>query len=239
VTDGVALYLRVSTEDQDLAGQERELRAYASRRGWTIACVYAEKTSASGRVERTEYEALLREATSSARGWRRVLVWSLDRWSREPSFVRTVGSIEQLEKAGILFHSFREPQLDSGEDGAPNLARDILRGILPTLAAFEAMRRSDRTKVAMEELRSGRRPTRSGLPVGRPRRVTPELEARIRELRWVKKLPWKEIAQAVRLPAGTCSKVPKTPPSEIPLSEKGVARIREPDGASVGLREGT
>jgi len=46
----VALYLRVSTEDQDLAGQERDLRTEAERRGWTVAAAYSEKVSGTGKV---------------------------------------------------------------------------------------------------------------------------------------------------------------------------------------------
>jgi DNA invertase Pin-like site-specific DNA recombinase len=227
VSELVAIYLRVSTEDQDLSGQERDLWAYAERRGWTVGPVYKEKISGTGKVERKAFDQLNSDAEAPNRGWSRVLVWALDRWSREPSFVRAVGSIEALEKLGIRFHSFKEPQLDSGEDESPNLGRDLLRGILPTIAAFEAMRRSDRTRVAMREIKSGRRRTRSGRPPGRPRRLTPELAARIRELRWERKLTWKEVAQHVHLPAGTCSKVQRTPSEETPRSEKGQSGFGE------------
>jgi DNA invertase Pin-like site-specific DNA recombinase len=203
---GVALYLRVSTEDQDLAGQERELRTYAASRGWAVTATYAEKVSASGRVERAAFEELRSAALkleAPLRPFDRVLVWSLDRWSREPSFVRAIGSIEELERLGVSWHSFREPTLDSSEDGSANLARDILRGILPTIAAFEARRRSERTSVAMRELREGRRKTRSGNPVGRPRRLE---EATIRRVVAGRKAgePYSRLAQQVGLPIGTC-----------------------------------
>ena len=42
---GCALYLRVSSEEQDLTGQERDLRAEAARRGWAVVAVYAEKVT--------------------------------------------------------------------------------------------------------------------------------------------------------------------------------------------------
>lgn len=202
MTEGVALYLRVSTEQQDLRGQEYDLRTYAARRGWKIACVYAEKTSASGRVERAAHEALLLEAQSSVRGWRRVLVWSLDRWSRDPSFVRAIGSIEQLEALGIWFHSFKEPMLDSSDDPATRLGRDLIRGILPTLASFEARRRSERTAVAMRELKEGRRKTRSGRPNGRPRRISAEQVTEAIKLRKAG-TAWAEVAKRVGLKAET------------------------------------
>lgn len=218
MADGVVLYLRVSTEDQDLEGQERELRAYASTRNWTVIGTYSEKTTASGRVEREQFEQLLRDAAQPERGWRRVLVWALDRWSRDSSFVRAVGSIEQLEAGGILFHSFKEPGLDSTAEGELRLARDLLRAFLPTIASFESRRRAERTQLAMDEIRSGRRRTRTGRPPGRPRRLTPEVVAAIVQARdqlvqvhgQLRHPLWKDIAIRLRIPAGTCRKAYST-----------------------------
>jgi DNA invertase Pin-like site-specific DNA recombinase len=168
-----------------------------------VAAIYREKVTATGRVERTEYECLLEDSRLTERPFDRVLVWSLDRWSREPSFVRAVGSIEGLEELGVRFHSLREPTLDSSDDGSPSMARDLLRAVLPVVASFESRRKSERTRVAMREIREGRRPTRSDRPVGRPRRVTPEIVAKVTELR-ATRLPWKEVARHVGLPAETC-----------------------------------
>jgi DNA invertase Pin-like site-specific DNA recombinase len=202
----VALYLRVSTEDQDLAGQRRELEAEAARQGWTVVAVYEEKVSGTGKVVRTEYERLLKDAARPDRPWTHLLVWSLDRWSREERFSRAVATIEDLEAVGVRFHSLREPNLDSSEDGTPNMGRDLLRAILPVIASFESRRRSERTRVAMREIKAGRRKTKSGKPPGRPRRVTPEKEAKIVKLR-KQGLKWREVAPRVGLPAGTCAAV--------------------------------
>ncbi|MFZ0699706.1 MAG: recombinase family protein [Thermoplasmata archaeon] len=199
----VALYLRVSSEEQDLAGQERDLRAEAERRGWSGVSVYAEKATGTGRVERDEYERLRRDARQPDRPFDRVLVWSLDRWSREPSFVRAVGSIEELEALGVRFHSLREPMLDSSEDGSQSMGRDLLRAILPVVSSFESRRKSERVRVAMRELREGRRKTRSGRPVGRPRRMTPEIAERARQLR-EEGFAWADVARRVGLPGETC-----------------------------------
>jgi DNA invertase Pin-like site-specific DNA recombinase len=209
--NGVVLYLRVSTEDQDLAGQKAELLAYAAARGWTVVGTYEEKTSASGRVAREQFEKLLKDAKVPDRGWRRVLVWALDRWSRDPSFVKAVGSIEQLEALGVLFHSFKEPWIDSSSTGEVSFSRDLMRAVLPTLAAFEARRRSERTHLAMNEIKSGKRRTRTGRPPGRPRKVTPEIQELIVRLRNATPRPkWREIAVRLRLPAGTCKKAYST-----------------------------
>ena len=199
----VALYVRVSTEDQDLEGQERDLRAYATSRAWVVVEVYREKLSATGKVDRPAYERLLRDASNSERSWGHVLVWSLDRWSRSTRFTDAVRSIEDVEARGVKFHSYREPMIDSSEDGSPNMGRDLLRAILPVIATFESRRRAERVSLAMRELKEGRRTTRSGKPWHRPIRVTPEKLEALLKLRAQGK-PWATVAQAVGLPANTC-----------------------------------
>jgi DNA invertase Pin-like site-specific DNA recombinase len=207
-TGRVALYLRVSTEDQDLAGQERDLRTHAESLCWTIVTVYREKVSGTGRVERAEYDRLLRDAARPERGWDTLLVWSLDRFSREERFDRAVGSVLDMEKGGVRFASFKEPYLSTPDpqDATAGFARNLLLSVTASVAAFESRRKSDRVRVAMREIREGKRRTRSGRPPGRPRRVTAEKAARVLELR-TQGLKWREVAGRVGLPAGTCASV--------------------------------
>lgn len=202
-TNKTALYLRVSTEDQDLAGQERELRVYAASHHWEIVAVYAEKASATGKVERAAYQGVQEAARKPDRPWDHLLVWSLDRWSREERFSKAVLAIEDLENVGVKFHSFKEPMIDSSEDGGPNMGRDILRAILPVIAAFESRRRAERVRVAMKQLKEGFRKTRSGLPVGRPRKLTSEKARKILELRRQGE-GWGLVAQHMNLSMDTC-----------------------------------
>jgi DNA invertase Pin-like site-specific DNA recombinase len=203
VSASCVLYVRVSTVDQDLAGQERELRAEAVRRGWTVHDVLRDKATATGRIQRASYEQLLKDAADAGRPWHHLLCWALDRFSREATFTKATQTILDLEKLGVQFHSLKEPMLDTPDDGKPNLGRDVLLALLPVIASFESTRRAERVRVAMSEIRAGRRATRSGRPVGRPRRVTPELVERAETLRR-RGLPWREVAQRVGLPAGTC-----------------------------------
>jgi DNA invertase Pin-like site-specific DNA recombinase len=201
-----AHYLRVSSEDQNLAGQERDLRAEAVRRGWSVVETFREKVSGTGKVERVEYERLIRDAAAPGRKWKHLLVWALDRFSREATFTRATQAVLDLEKLGVMFHSLKEPALDTPEDGRPDLGREVLLALLPVIAAFESKRRSERVRVAMREIKEGRRRTRSGRPPGRPRRVTPELLERIRVLREERHLPWSQIAVILHVPAGSCRK---------------------------------
>jgi len=84
------LYARVSTNDQQtLAMQNRAMREYVERRGWTIALQIREV--GSGAAKREAREKLLEAARR--REIDLVLVWRLDRWGRSVT-----------ESAG---HSFR------------------------------------------------------------------------------------------------------------------------------------
>ena len=68
----VGLYARVSTEDQNtLAMQNRAMREYAARRGWTVVMQVREVNS--GAVRREAREKLLEAARS--REIDGVLVW--------------------------------------------------------------------------------------------------------------------------------------------------------------------
>jgi DNA invertase Pin-like site-specific DNA recombinase len=199
----VVLYLRVSTPDQDLAGQARDLEEYATRRGWKIAARYQEKVSGTGTIERTEYARLLRDAAAADRAWKHVLVWSLDRWSRAERFTEALESMWELEHFGVAFHSLREPALDTPPDGKPELGRDVLRALLPLMASYESKRISERVLVAMREIRQGHRMTRSGRPVGRPVRLTPDKLREIARLRQ-EGTTWATVAVQVGLPKETC-----------------------------------
>ena len=201
-----AIYARVSTEDQSLDGQLRELRAEADRRGWEVVETYAEKVSGTGKIERREYDRLLADANLQGRSWDHLLVWALDRFSREATFTRATQAVLDLEKLGIRFHSLKEPNLDTPEDGRPNLGRDVLLALLPVIAAFESKRRSERVRVAMREIKEGRKGTRSGRKPGRQPRITQEQAVTIVQLR-NDGVPYSAIAQRVRLPVGTCRMV--------------------------------
>lgn len=230
MTDRCCTYLRVSSEEQDLEGQRRELREYAERRGWLVSGEYAEKVSGTGKVQRAEYERLIRDAKAPDRPWSHLLVWALDRFSREATFTRATQAVLDLEKLGVSFHSLKESTLDTPEDGKPNLGRDVLLALLPVIASFESKRRSERVRVAMREIKEGRRRTRSGRPPGRPRRITVEIAERIRGLR-ERGLQWKVIAQHVGLPAGTCRKVRVGPAAQNSVGSKGSDDGRTPLGA--------
>ena len=60
-----AIYLRVSTQDQNTSNQEHELRQAAERAGWQVVRVYKDHgiSGAKGRNGRPAFDALCRDAT--------------------------------------------------------------------------------------------------------------------------------------------------------------------------------
>src|SRR5258705_3891234 len=90
------LYARVSTNDQQtLAMQNRAMREYAARRGWTIALQVREVNS--GAAKREAREKLLEAARR--REIDVVLVWRLGRWGR--SVTELLANFKELEHFGV------------------------------------------------------------------------------------------------------------------------------------------
>ncbi len=75
-----ALYVRVSTREQTTKNQELELRRWADRLGFEVVCVYSE-TASGARSDRVALAAVL--AAAHRREFDVLLIWSLDRLSRE------------------------------------------------------------------------------------------------------------------------------------------------------------
>jgi DNA invertase Pin-like site-specific DNA recombinase len=94
-----AIYLRVSTQEQTVANQERELREIASRTGCEIVKVYRDHgiSGAKGRDKRPGFDALHRAATK--REFDVVMAWSVDRLGR--SLQDLVGFLGELHALGI------------------------------------------------------------------------------------------------------------------------------------------
>src|SRR4051812_17597319 len=97
------LYARVSTSDQQtLAMQNRAMREYAARRGWTIALQVREVNS--GAAKRQARKTLM--VAARRREIDVVLVWRLDRWGR--SVADLLATLQELEHLGVGFVSLTE-----------------------------------------------------------------------------------------------------------------------------------
>ena len=147
----VGLYARVSTEDQNtLAMQNRAMREYAARRGWTVVMQVREVNS--GAVRRQAREKLLEAARR--REIDGVLVWRLDRWGR--SVTDLLATLQELDHLGVGFVSLTEA-LDLTTPAGRAMA-----AMLAVFAAFEREVLQERTRAGMAHARQ------NGKRLGRP-----------------------------------------------------------------------
>jgi DNA invertase Pin-like site-specific DNA recombinase len=145
------LYARVSTNDQQtLPMQNRALREYAARRGWTVAMQIREV--GSGAVGRKAREQLMEAARR--REIDVVLVWRLDRWGR--SVTDLLATLQELEHLGVGFVSLTEA-LDLTTPAGRAMA-----GLLAIFAEFEREILRERTRAGLAQARL------NGKRLGRP-----------------------------------------------------------------------
>jgi DNA invertase Pin-like site-specific DNA recombinase len=145
------LYARVSTQDQQtLPMQNRAMRDYAARRGWTIAMQVKEVGSgASQRQMRGKILEAVRRREIYV-----VLVWRLDRWGR--SVTDLLATLQELEHLGVGFVSLTE---------ALDLTTPAGRAMAALLAVFAAFER----EILGERVRAGLAHARqNGKRLGRP-----------------------------------------------------------------------
>lgn len=92
----VALYCRVSTSKQDTERQERDLRAFAERRGMDVVAIIHETASGAknDRTARADVMRLARQGRINA-----VVVSELSRWGR--STVDLIETVNQLAHWGV------------------------------------------------------------------------------------------------------------------------------------------
>jgi DNA invertase Pin-like site-specific DNA recombinase len=145
------LYARVSTQDQQtLPMQNRAMRDYAARRGWTIAMQM--KEIGSGATQRQLREKLLEAARR--REIDVVVVWRLDRWGR--SVTDLLATLQELEQLGVGFVSLTEA-LDLTTPAGRAMA-----GLLAVFAAFEREILGERVRAGLAHARQ------NGKRLGRP-----------------------------------------------------------------------
>jgi DNA invertase Pin-like site-specific DNA recombinase len=99
----VALYTRVSTEEQKTDLQLMDLKEYIQKRGYTIYNTYEDIISGATK-ERKALDQLMADAKH--RKFDIVLVWKFDRFAR--SLKMLVDSLALFEELGIDFISYKE-----------------------------------------------------------------------------------------------------------------------------------
>ncbi len=162
-----AIYVRVSTNEQETEMQEVELRDYCEKRSWEYV-PYRDKASGA-RNDRPALNQMLSDMRR--RKFDVVVVWKLDRLARSLKQLLTIG--EECRSLGVDLVSLRQ-NIDTTLP-----AGRLTFQILGAVAEFERELLRERVKSGMEQAR------RNGKHVGRPprRRFNPADIERMRELR--------------------------------------------------------
>lgn len=165
-----AIYLRVSTEEQDESNQLSACEQFCQQRGWEIVRVYRDRLSGYHKeVERPEYEACKRDARAGK--FKHIVVWSVDRWTRQGAYA-FLQDLNALGAWGVHLHSVQESFLDQlnleGELG--RILRDFVAQLVALQAKMESAKLSERVKAAYRRKRE-----QGGLVWGRkPIELDPE-----------------------------------------------------------------
>lgn len=151
-----AIWLRVSTEEQDRDNQEPDLLRFCEHHGYTVAQRY-ELDDSAWNGGGTVYRATIRQALDDAyRGTYKVLVvWALDRLTRGGA-EELLRLVRQFRERGVIVVSYQEPWMS----GSPEV-QDVLLAFAGWMNQQESKRKSERVKAALAKRKA------NGLPVGR------------------------------------------------------------------------
>jgi DNA invertase Pin-like site-specific DNA recombinase len=164
-----ALYLRVSTGEQTVENQRRELLAAAERRGWRVVAEFCDNgvSGAKGRDKRSGFDRLHRAITRHE--FDIVAAWSVDRLGR--SLQDLVAFLGEFHGAGVDLYLDRQ-----GIDTSTPAGKALFQ-MLGLFAEFERAIIQERIAAGIARARGNG--TRSGKPFGRPR-LSAEREAAVR-----------------------------------------------------------
>ncbi len=160
-----AVYLRVSTGEQTVANQKRELEDAAEVRGWSVVATYADEgvSGAKGRDQRPQLDAMLRDAVRHR--FDVVMIWAVDRLGR--SLPDLVGSMQELHAAKVdLF--IQQQALDTTTP-----AGRAMFGMLGVFAEFERSMIQSRVNAGLARAKA------AGVILGRPK-VAESIEDAVR-----------------------------------------------------------
>ena len=190
-----ALYFRVSTDQQSVALQKRDLLGYCTSRGIKIVQMFEDVGVSGTKRDRPALGLMMKQARQ--RKFDTVIVWKFDRFAR--SVQHLLEALEEFRSIGIEFISYSE-----GIDTTTPAGKMVFT-FLGAVGEFERC-------LIQERVRSGiARAQAEGVHCGRPRKVFDFDQAvRLRD----EGVNLRQIAKALGVGCGTVhraiSGVPKT-----------------------------
>lgn len=166
----IAIYVRVSSKNQNTASQEADLKHWAAAQREPVKWY---RDRASGRtMDRTAWNKL--EANMRARKVTQVLVWRLDRLGRTASGLTKL--FDDLQERQVNLVSIK----DSVNLATP--AGRMLANVLASVAQYENEVRRERQMAGIAAARAAGR-TWGGSEAGKRKKVTPVQEKIIRHMK--------------------------------------------------------
>lgn len=163
----VAIYARVSTDDQSCDRQIAELQQYAQRSDFEVVAIIEETASGakSNRKERQRVIDLARRREIDL-----VLVSELSRWGRSTQDL--LQTIQDLAARGVALRALNGPDLDTS-----TAQGELMLGLMSVISQFERSLLRERIKSGIAHARS--KGTKTGRAIGRP---PFDQSARVKEL---------------------------------------------------------
>ena len=210
-----AIYMRVSTDEQNEHDQMEACLKYCQNRGWD-AEIFNEHGKSAYKGDKQLVKKQIKEMARKGE-IKHIVVWALDRWTRKGG-VELLQEVDILASYGVSLHSVQENFLDEisipGEIG--HHVRAFLTGIVGWMAKIESMKRSERVRKsskfqkAKKESRIGRQPKISE-----------------KELKWLQQLKTNNPAMGWRTLAKKLNEERSNPSSELyfPKQHPGTKKI--------------
>lgn len=162
-----AVYMRVSTEDQSISMQEREISLFLQSRGILDYQVYSDEGVSALKTDRPRLKALKNELKQGQ--IELLVVWKLDRLFR--SLTQLLAFLNELKEYNVKLISVK----DNIDLTSP--AGTLTMQIIGAFAEFERNIIIERTKAGQANARA------KGIHIGRPNTVGKELASKILDLR--------------------------------------------------------
>ena len=161
MTKRIALYTRVSTDQQTTENQRLELMAVAERNGWGIVAEFCDHgiSGAKGRDQRPGYDALMKAV--ARREIDLVATWAVDRLGR--SLQNLVGFLTEINAKGVDLYLHQQALDTSTPSGR------AMYGMISVFADFE--RELIRSRIMAGLARSTKKPGRPALDADKVARI--------------------------------------------------------------------
>ncbi len=140
-----AIYVRVSTDKQEVLNQEVQLKEYCLKQNYSIYNIYADIISGK-ETSRPSFDRMFKDAHQKK--FDVLLFWDLSRFSRAGTLY-TLQKLKELENLNILWESYQEPYFRSAGQ-----FKDVVLSVIATVAKIEREKISERTKAGLKHAKN-------------------------------------------------------------------------------------